>query len=99
MIRENLSGHVLSEDWLGVKPMFAVCSGGLHPGHVPSLVKNLGKDIIIQAGGGIHGHPSGTVAGAKAMRQAIDAVMSGRTLKEHAKGNAELAAVLKKWKK
>jgi len=89
----------LSEYWGHIKPMFAVCSGGLHPGHVEKLVKTLGKSIIIQAGGGIHGHPGGTIAGAKAMRQAIDAVMEGYTLKEYAKTHKELAEALRYFSK
>jgi len=91
-------GHYLAENWHEIKPMFAVCSGGLHPGHVPYLVKTLGKDIIIQAGGGIHGHPLGTEAGAKAMRQAIDAVMNHISLKEYAKNYRELKLALDTWK-
>ena len=55
--------------------VFPVASGGLHPKSVPKLVKRMGKDIIIQAGGGIHGHPGGTIAGAKAMRAAVERVI------------------------
>ncbi|MBU1135975.1 MAG: type III ribulose-bisphosphate carboxylase, partial [Nanoarchaeota archaeon] len=65
----------LSQNWHKIKPVFAVSSGGLHPGHIPYLVKHLGKDIVLQLGGGIHGHPSGTLSGAKAARQAINAVI------------------------
>jgi len=89
----------LSQKWGKIKPVFAVSSGGLHPGHVPFLIKHLGKDIIIQAGGGVHGHPSGTAAGAKAMRQAVDACMEGKTLKEYAKSHKELKEALEKWGK
>ena len=81
----------------GLKKVFPVCSGGLNPGHIPSLIKAYGKDIIVQAGGGVHGNPLGTKAGAKAMRQAIDATMNGKSLKEKAKQNKELAAAIKKW--
>jgi ribulose-bisphosphate carboxylase large chain len=95
IIKEH--GHVLSEDWLHIKPVFAVCSGGLHPGSVPYLVKTLGNDIIIQAGGGVHGHKKGTRAGAKAMRQAVDAVMKNISLKEYAKKHKELRIALKQW--
>jgi ribulose-bisphosphate carboxylase large chain len=80
-----------------VKPVFPVCSGGLHPGLIPALVKMLGKDIIIQAGGGVHGHPSGTTAGARAMRQAIDAIMSGTDLKTYARHYIELSEAINKW--
>jgi ribulose-bisphosphate carboxylase large chain len=91
-------GHTLAEDWHHIKPVFAVCSGGLHPGLVPFLIKNLGNDIIIQAGGGVHGHPLGTESGAKAFRQAIDAVMNNISLKEYAKKHKELRIALKTWK-
>jgi ribulose-bisphosphate carboxylase large chain len=89
--------HRLQQDWHGIKPVFAVCSGGLHPGLVPPLMKMLGKDIIVQAGGGIHGHPQGTKAGAMAMRQAIDATLAGKSLKDWAKKHKELELAIKKW--
>ena len=54
------------------RPVFPVCSGGLHPGLVRPLVKLAGKDIIIQAGGGVHGYPGGTAKGAAAMRKAAE---------------------------
>jgi len=75
----------------------AVSSGGLHPGHVPFLVKHLGKDLVIQAGGGCHGHPLGTSAGAKALRQAVDAAMEGITLKRYAENHSELRIALEEW--
>ncbi len=62
----------LTQKWFGLKTVFPVASGGLHPGSVPALVKRMGKDIIIQAGGGIHGHSGGTIEGAKAMRAAVE---------------------------
>ena len=95
IIREH--GHFLAEDWLNIKPVFAVCSGGLHPGLVPYLVKTLGNDIIIQAGGGIHGHKLGTRAGAKAMRQAVDATLNNISLKEYSKNHKELKVALQQW--
>ena len=82
----------------GLKPVLPVASGGLHPRLVPALMETFGKDFVIQAGGGIHGHPDGTVAGAKAMRQAVDATLYGKTLEEYAKNHKELAAALKQWK-
>ncbi|AEA46802.1 type III ribulose-bisphosphate carboxylase [Archaeoglobus veneficus] len=87
---------ICRREWY-VKPVFPVSSGGLHPGLVPDIVQLFGKDVIIQAGGGVHGHPDGTHAGAKALRQAIDAVIKGISLDEHAKKHAELARALEKW--
>jgi len=87
----------LEED-IGIKKTLSVASGGLHPGMVPKLMKMFGIDVIIQAGGGIHGHPKGTRAGATAMRQAVDAVLKGVSLKEYAKTHKELRLALENWK-
>ena len=56
-----------------------------------------GTDIIIQAGGGIHGHPLGTRKGATAMRQAIDAFMEGVSDVEYAEDHEELRLAIEKW--
>jgi ribulose-bisphosphate carboxylase large chain len=81
-----------------LKPVLPVASGGLHPRLIPSLMETFGNNFVIQAGGGIHGHPDGTVAGAKAMRQAVDATLERKTLEEYAKNHKELATALKQWK-
>ena len=95
IIKEDAKQHLLAEEWGGMKPVFAVASGGLHPGHVEKLISILGNDIIIQMGGGIHGHPRGTKAGAKAARDAVDAVMHKKRLDDYK--SKELSAALKKW--
>jgi ribulose-bisphosphate carboxylase large chain len=82
----------------GLKPVLPVASGGLHPRLVPALLETFGNDVVLQAGGGIHGHPDGTVAGAKAMRQAVDATLKGETLEEYAKTHTELKIALEHWK-
>ncbi len=87
----------LSQNWGKIKPVLAVSSGGLHPGHVPYLIKHLGRDLVIQMGGGLHGHPSGTIAGAKAARQAVEAVMKGISLKEYSGEHKELKQALDLW--
>ena len=91
------TGRRLAQKWENIKSVFPVSSGGLHPGHVGFLMNHLGKDLIIQAGGGIHGHPQGTEAGAMAMRQAVDAVMKKKTLKEYSKTHKELGEALRVW--
>lgn len=89
--------NFLRSEWFGLKTVLPVASGGIHPGIVPDNVQALGKDILIQAGGGIHGHPQGTLAGAKAMRQAVEALMNNVTLDVYAKTHKELALALEKW--
>ncbi len=80
-----------------IKPVLPVASGGLHPGMVPKLVEYFGNDTVIQAGGGIHGHPDGTVKGSIALRQAVDATVAGIPLEEYAKTHRELAKALTQW--
>ena len=82
----------------GLKPVLPVASGGLYPRLVPSLLENFGNDVVIQAGGGIHGHPDGTVSGAKAMRQAVDATLKQMALEDYAKTHKELKVSLEHWK-
>jgi ribulose-bisphosphate carboxylase large chain len=82
----------------GLKPVLPVASGGLHPRLVPALMETFGKDFVIQAGGGIHGHTDGTFAGATAMRQAVDATLEGKALEEYAKAHKELRTALELWK-
>jgi len=89
--------HMLEQKWYNIKPTLAVCSGGLHPGCVPSLMRAMGNNIVIQCGGGCHGHPDGTKAGAIAIRQAVDSVMKEIPLKTYAKGHRELRKALDKF--
>lgn len=88
---------ILDQEWHNIKPTLPVASGGLSPLDVPELIKILGKDMVYQFGGGCHGHPDGTEAGARAIRQAIDAVLENSDLEEYAKTHAELARAIEKW--
>lgn len=90
---------LLDQDWLGMKPILPVASGGLSPLHVPELIEILGVNMVYQFGGGCHGHPDGTEAGATAIRQAADAVLSESTLEVYAKSHSELQKALNKWSK
>jgi len=82
----------------GLTKVLPVASGGLHPALVPALIGFFGKDFVIQAGGGIHGHSGGTVAGAMAIRQAVDATLQGVSLKQYAETHKELWKALELWK-
>jgi ribulose-bisphosphate carboxylase large chain len=95
----NTINNFLKSNWYDFKTTFPVASGGLYPGAVPSEIGAFGNDVILQAGGGIHGHPDGTVAGAKAMCQAVDAVMKKIPLDNYAVDHKELMQALKKWGK
>ena len=94
-VAENL--EACEEEMNGLKPVLPVASGGLHPRLVPALIEFFGKDFAIQAGGGIHGHRDGTVAGAKAVRQAVDAALRGTPLRKYAETRRELEVALQMW--
>lgn len=79
------------------KTAFPVPSAGIHPGMVPDLIADFGNDSIINAGGGVHGHPDGAKGGGKAFRQAVEAVLAGQGLSSYAKENAELRKALELW--
>ncbi|TVY09566.1 2,3-diketo-5-methylthiopentyl-1-phosphate enolase [Paenibacillus cremeus] len=77
---------------------FPVPSAGIHPGLVPLILKDFGGEVVVNAGGGVHGHPMGAAAGGRAFRQAIDGCLAGRPLREYAaEGHPELQAAIDAW--
>ena len=94
---EELNKGVLEENWKGIKPVFSCSSGGLHPGLIPRVLQMLGTNCVLQLGGGIHGHPKGTRAGAEASRAAVEAAIKGEKLEVAAEQNESLVYALEKW--
>lgn len=82
-----------------IKPSMPSIGGGVHPGMVERYIREMGTDIILAAGGAVQGHPMGAAAGARAMMQAIEAVMDGVAPTEAARDKEELALALKLWSK
>lgn len=82
---------------LPIRPSIPVPSAGIHPGIVPLIWQDFGRDVVVNAGGGIHGHPLGTAAGGLAFRQAIEAVMAGESLEEKAQRHPELKRAIELW--
>jgi len=91
--------RILEQNWGNIKPTLAVASGGLSPLSLPPVMAAMGNNIVMQFGGGCHGHPQGTLKGAIAIRQALDATLKGVSLKEYAKDHIELRLAIKKWGK
>jgi len=79
------------------KKAFPVPSAGIHPGLVPLLIRDFGIDSVINAGGGVHGHPGGARGGAIAFRQAIETNIQGKLLIEGSDKYPELKQALKLW--
>jgi 2,3-diketo-5-methylthiopentyl-1-phosphate enolase len=79
------------------KAAFAVPSAGIHPALVPYLYEDLGNDLIVNAGGAVHGHPEGAAAGGRAFRAAIEAVLNDISLEKQAETHHELKVALQAW--
>ncbi|MFX0114364.1 MAG: ribulose-bisphosphate carboxylase large subunit, partial [Candidatus Hodarchaeota archaeon] len=88
----------LQADWMEHKPVMPVASGGLHPGLTPQLYELLGPNMLFNYGGGCHGHPDGTLSGAIALKQSLEASLQQIDLSEYAKDHQELAKAIEKWK-
>ncbi|MGD6817493.1 2,3-diketo-5-methylthiopentyl-1-phosphate enolase [Metabacillus sp. 84] len=80
-----------------IRETFPVPSAGIHPGLVPVIMNDFGTDCVINAGGGIHGHPLGASGGAAAFRSAGEAVLEHISLEERAKTDKPLALALELW--
>ncbi|MFC4101010.1 2,3-diketo-5-methylthiopentyl-1-phosphate enolase [Paenibacillus xanthanilyticus] len=97
---ENLAVQAaLIDPSLPVRASMPVPSAGIHPGLVPLILRDFGQDVVVNAGGGIHGHPMGTAAGGQAFRQAIAAAEQGLSLPDAAKqsGNEALQTAIDLW--
>ncbi|QCK82283.1 2,3-diketo-5-methylthiopentyl-1-phosphate enolase [Geobacillus kaustophilus NBRC 102445] len=97
--REQALGiaRALTDDQEPFARAFPVPSAGIHPGLVPLIIRDFGLDTIVNAGGGIHGHPDGAIGGGRAFRAAIDAVLAGRPLREAAAENEALQKAIDRW--
>jgi len=96
--KEDLASQHACQNKMGkLRPVMCVASGGVHPALVHKIIHIAGKNVQIQAGGGVAGHPMGVRGGAKAMVQAVDAAVAGIDPEKYAKGHEELRLALQKW--
>ncbi len=79
------------------KRTFPVPSAGIHPGLVPMLFRDFGTDSVVNAGGGVHGHPDGARGGGLAFRQAIDLTLEGISLEDIPLHYPELRKAIDLW--
>ena len=91
----GIAKNCLKKDSL--KQSFPVPSAGIHPGLVPLLIQDFGIDSVINAGGGVHGHPNGAIGGGRAFRAAIDATLAGISLKQAAASEENLKLAIDLW--
>jgi len=59
-------------DLLRAHDIIPTLSCGMNPVNVAEVTRTIGPDYMANVGGALHGHPGGTLAGCKAMRQSID---------------------------
>ncbi|KAF0816186.1 2,3-diketo-5-methylthiopentyl-1-phosphate enolase [Bacillus sp. ZZV12-4809] len=91
----SIADNLNAED--SFKRSFPVPSAGIHPGLVPLLFEDFGIDSVINAGGGIHGHPDGARGGGLAFRQAIDLTLKGVSLADAPSDFTELKSAIDLW--
>jgi 2,3-diketo-5-methylthiopentyl-1-phosphate enolase len=91
-------GRELTFPLYDVRKSWPMPAAGVHPHTVQSLVEDFGLDVMVGAGGPVHGHPMGARAGARAFRQAVEAVTAGIPLEEAAAEYEELRVAIDTWK-
>ncbi len=89
--------QALTDRFYHIKRTWPMPGGGIHPGMVHLLYRDMGRDFMVGAGGAVHGHPMGPSAGARALRQAIDAAVEGIPVTVKAKEHPELEGALGMW--
>jgi ribulose-bisphosphate carboxylase large chain len=72
------NGLFFDQDWVSLRKVMPVASGGIHAGQMHQLLHYLGEDVVLQFGGGTIGHPDGIGEGATANRVALEAMILAR---------------------
>jgi len=81
--------------WRIMKKTTPIISGGLNPTLLGKFLDIAGTvDFITTMGGGVHSHPMGTKAGAKAVLQAYEAWEKKIPIEEYAKDKEELRVAI-----
>ncbi|MGU3566243.1 2,3-diketo-5-methylthiopentyl-1-phosphate enolase [Paenibacillus sp. A51L] len=69
--QENMAiKEALLDPSVPARTSFPVPSAGIHPGLVPLILRDFGGEVVVNAGGGVHGHPMGAGAGGRPLPQA-----------------------------
>jgi 2,3-diketo-5-methylthiopentyl-1-phosphate enolase len=95
--RVLLTAREMLTPFHALRPTMPVIANGITPGLAHALVREYGRDMALGAGSTIFGHPQGPAAGARAFRQAIQAVMDGRDVQAAAEEYPELGEAVRLW--
>lgn len=95
-VKEDHHFHLVSgKEWDRVKKCCPIISGGLNPTLLKPFIEVMGNmDFITTMGAGVHAHPKGTQAGAKALVQACEAYQKKIDIHKYAKTHKELAEAI-----
>lgn len=85
--KDQSKKRILEDDsWRGIKKCCPIISGGLNPTLLKPFIEIMGGvDFITTMGAGVHAHPDGTEAGAKALVQACEAYKKKIDIHKYAK--------------
>lgn len=98
-LKQKSQGQFFEQDWGEMKGCTPLVSGGLNPLLLGKFIDLIGHtDFSTTMGGGVHGHPDGTRAGATALVQACEAYQQGVSLEEYAKDKIELQKAIEFYK-
>ncbi|MEU1973011.1 RuBisCO large subunit C-terminal-like domain-containing protein [Microbacterium sp. NPDC019599] len=83
---------------LGLAPTVPVLSSGQWAGLAHATYAAVGTaDLLVLAGGGIHGHPDGSAAGVASMRAAWDSALRGETVADALAASGELRRAVERF--
>ena len=97
LARQDSHHHVILQDdsWRGMKKCAPIISGGLNPTKLKSFIDIAGTtDFITTMGAGCHAHPDGTMAGATALVQSLEAYQKKISIEKYSKKHKELARAI-----
>jgi 2,3-diketo-5-methylthiopentyl-1-phosphate enolase len=84
-------------DILRDRNVFPVPSAGIHPGIVPRVLQDYGRNVILNAGTGIMDHPDGPAAGVQAFFEALERLESGESFAVESLPESALKRAILKW--
>ena len=80
-----------------ILPAMPAAYGKIFPGSLEANILTFGQDQILVADEAIFSHPWGVQAGARALREAMDAIMRGEGVLMAAQTHDELKQAIEKW--
>ena len=91
--------EILRSDWENINPSFPAITGDINPVNIGDFFKEFGNQTVFNIGGSAYRHPDGVKSGVKAVRDALDCVLSGISFEECTFSSPELKEALKVFKK